>query len=125
MFVDVLKELVDNQELDQAKHLLKLLLDQMLSEFKRGLADHDYALIQNTGVLDGYPIHIDVGQFIYEEDLKNPEVYHQSLFNKTYKFRIWLRSLSPSLADYFDQELESIIGPKMHSMTPYFLTMDN
>ena len=125
MLTDVLNELVAKKDFTQANQLLTLLLNQMLSEFHRGLVDNDPALIQNTGVLDGHPIHIDVGQFVKDEELKKPEIYKQFLFNKTFEFRIWLGNLSPPLADDFDQRLETIIGPEMHSMVPHFETLDN
>ena len=60
----------------------------LVSEYRRGFADNDHATVQNTGVLDGRPIHIDVGQFVRNERVKEPRLFHQELFNKTWKFQL-------------------------------------
>lgn len=111
----------EKNDIQSAQNLIVALLHQILSEYKRGLADNDHALMQNTGVLaNGNPVHIDVGQFVINEQVKNPEVYKQELFTKTYKFKLWLRDQYPELATFLDHQLAQIIGPAYPSMKPKF-----
>ncbi|WP_068470384.1 hypothetical protein [Candidatus Protochlamydia phocaeensis] len=120
MLCDVLLELKEKGDLQGAKQLINDLLGLILSEYHRGLADNDHALMQNTGVAQGKPIHIDVGQFVQNEAIKNPTVYHQELYTKMYKFKLWLKDSYPELADFLEERLAEIIGPSYGTMQPKF-----
>ena len=58
-----LEEMMRQGQSLAAQQLIDRLLQVVMSEYQRGYADNDHALMQNTGVLQGEPIHIDVGQF--------------------------------------------------------------
>lgn len=104
----------------ESKEFLTKIIALILSEYQRGYADNDHALMQNTGVLDGNPIHIDVGQFVKEERAKDPDFYKQELFNKTYKFRKWLKKKYPELALDLEEKLYQTIGERFFTMQPHF-----
>lgn len=110
----------NREDLIGAQQLIHQLLNLILSEYSRGLADNDHALMQNTGVVLGKPVHIDVGQFVINDAVKQPSVFHQELFTKTYKFKLWLREHYPELGEYLENELSQIIGPLYSSMQPKF-----
>lgn len=110
--IDRLMAIGDVQE---ARELLNKLVALIVSEYKRGYADNDHALMQNTGVLDGRPIHIDLGQFVKNERVKDPQVYHQELFNKTWKFRKWLEANHPALAVHLEGLLKDVMGDAVFS----------
>lgn len=114
---------MEQQKPEKAKGLIDQLVQMVLSEYQRGVGDNDHALMQNTGVLDGMPVHIDVGQFVRNEGFKEPACYKQELFNKTYKFRIWLKKHHPEIAVYLDQQLYSIIGEQMSQLRPQLKNM--
>lgn len=118
MLCDVLLEFKKQNDLKKAKLLIDDLLTLIISEYSRGLADNDHALMQNTGVVKGKPIHIDVGQFVITDEAKEPVFYQQEIFTKTYKFKIWLAEHYPELGEYLDQRLNSIIGPLYPVMRP-------
>ena len=118
MLCDTLLTYKENGDLTKSKALVHQLLRTILSEYERGLADNDHALMQNTGVAQGCAVHIDVGQFVFNEEVKQPAVFHQELFTKTYKFKIWLRENYPELGEYLEQELAQIIGPDYPTMQP-------
>lgn len=120
MLCPYITELMKNSKELEAKRLLNRILILVLTEYDRGLADNDHALMQNTGVLDERPVHIDVGQFVRNTNIHRPEVYTQELFTKTYKFRIWLRKRYPSLADYLEEQLVTVIGEQFWTMKPVF-----
>lgn len=118
MLCPELLRMKQNHDLGDAKAHIDSLLSLLLSEYQRGYADNDHALMQNTGVYAFTPIHIDVGQFVKNPIAADPNVYNQELFNKMWKFRIWLRQNYSELADYTDQRLEEIIGPSFATLTP-------
>jgi hypothetical protein len=120
LLCDELMSYKSHNDLAGAQQLIHQLLNLILSEYSRGLADNDHALMQNTGVAKGKPVHIDVGQFVFNEAVKKPDVFHQELFTKTYKFKIWLRSTYPELAEYLETELRQIIGPTYSTLQPKF-----
>jgi hypothetical protein len=112
-------ELMTEGKTSEAKLLISLLLSRIMSEYYRGYADNDHALMQNTGVLEGLPVHIDVGQFVQNDRVKNPKLYHQEIFNKTWKFRKWLAKKYPDLELYVITELKQIMGNEpFESMKP-------
>lgn len=124
MLCSYIRELMDAGNVMQAKALLTNVINLVLSEYHRGYADNDHALMQNTGVLQGMPVHIDVGQFVKNERVKDPAVYKQELFNKTYKFREWLNNRYPVLGQYLEEQLIDIIGNPFYTMKPHFKIHD-
>lgn len=111
MLCPTLDQLMINGRKEEAEVILNRLLDTLVNEYKRGLADNDHALMQNTGVYEGHPIHIDSGLFVKNPTVKEPDVFHQELINKTWKFRQWLQSHHPELDHYLVERLKAIIGP--------------
>lgn len=105
-------------DLEGAKLLVERLLQMILSEYQRGYADNDHALMQNTGVYNGFPIHIDVGRFAKNPIVKEVPTRNQELFSKTWRFRIWLHEEYPKLAEYVDERLHAIIGDSFFSLKP-------
>lgn len=120
MLCPYIDELMLQGKVVEAKELLDRIIALIITEYQRGYADNDHALMQNTGVLDGFPIHIDVGQFVKEERAKDPEVYKQDLFSKTYKFRKWLGKKYPDLKHHLEQQLQIVIGEQYARMQPHF-----
>ena len=118
MLCPELLRLKGNNDFAGAKELVDDLLAMLLSEYQRGFADNDHALMQNTGVYNHKPIHIDVGQFVSNPIAMDPEVYNQELFNKMWKFRLWLAEEYVDLAEYTREKLKRAIGPSFDKLTP-------
>lgn len=110
MLCPQIEELMNQGKTLEAQKLIDRLLMMVMSEYRRGYADNDHALMQNTGVIEGKPIHIDVGQFVRNDRVKESKVYNQEIFNKTWKFRKWLETHYPELAQYVVLRLKEIIG---------------
>lgn len=124
MLCSEIKDQMAKGDLKHSQSLLDNLIVTLLSEYERGLGDNDHALMQNTGVIENQPLHIDVGQFSKEERFKVPEIYKHEIFSKTYKFRIWLLKHYPDLELYLTTRLKEIIGPEMAGMKPNLKTVD-
>lgn len=119
-----ISDLMANKDTTAAKKLLSQTITLIMSEYARGIVDNDHALMQNSGVMDGKPMHVDVGQFVWNDEVKNPEVYQQQLFNKTYKFRKWLNKKYPELEQHLEKELRGIIGDAFDTLKPQFVPHD-
>jgi hypothetical protein len=121
------KEIGEKTALGQtegAKALLDRLLVMLTKEYALGFGDNDHALMQNTGVVDGKPIHIDVGQLAKNEKFKEVPFRNQELVSKTYKFRIWLAKHYPELETHLTARLRALIGPEFDSLKPKLKTVD-
>lgn len=118
MLGSYIDQLMNAGNIVEAKQLLTQIIEVVLSEYARGLLDNDHALLPNTGVIAGRPIHIDVGQFVLNEDAKLPQVYKQELFSKTYKLHRWIKNKYPELSQYLESELRSIIGDQFDFYRP-------
>lgn len=125
MLCPYIKDIMESGNTKEAKALLSKIIALVLWENQRGFGDNDHALMQNTGVLDGYPIHIDVGQFIQDDRYKDPQVARQELFSKTYKFLRWLKKHYPDLGQYFEVELRAVIGDQYDHLKPFFKRHDD
>lgn len=120
MLATEINQLMASQQQQEAEIIIDKLLALILKEYSNGYADNDHALMQNTGILDGRPVHIDVGQFVKNNQVKNPGLYKQELFNKTWRFHDWLKGTHPSLATYLENRLKEIIGEtEFQTMKPH------
>ncbi|MBA3815695.1 MAG: hypothetical protein H0X29_04085 [Parachlamydiaceae bacterium] len=119
MLCPTLKTMIEQKEIASAEKMIDQLLTMLLSEYFRGYADNDHALMQNTGISNDSPVHIDVGQFIYNPIVKDQSVYGQELYDKTYKFHLWLKKHSEPLAFYLQNRLISILGEEYFLKRPY------
>lgn len=124
MLCPYIRKLMDNGDVAEAHKLLDRIIALIITEYQLGYADNDHALMQNTGVLEGRPIHIDVGQFVRNENAKDPAVYKQDLFSKTFKFRRWLKKEYPELVLYLEYQLKAVIGDQFDTMKPHFKMHD-
>lgn len=119
MLADWLNDLMSKGQVEEAKATIDRLITMLLSEYARGYADNDHAIMQNTGILDGRPIHIDAGQFIYNAIVKDPKVFKQEVYDKTFKLGQWLKKYQPTLIPHLESRLVALIGPEYYQLAPY------
>lgn len=119
MLCPALADLMKEKKIDEAKGLLDNLLVMLLSEYARGFADNDHALMQNTGVVDGKPVHVDVGLFIHNPIVKDPAVYQKELYHKLYKFSNYLSDNYENLALHLKARIIGILGVDYYYMGDY------
>lgn len=117
MICPAITTLMKMGEEEKAKSLVSQVLKLILSEYQRGYADNDHALMQNTGVVGECPMHVDVGQFVLNEAMCDPTVYQQHLYNKMYKFGLWLQETHPELALDLHKKLNAIIGAEYDKLS--------
>lgn len=116
MLCSTLNKWMAEGEIESSQELITQLIKRIISEYERGYADNDHALMQNTGVLDLQPVHVDVGQFVKNNRVQDVSVRNQELFNKTWKFRIWLENQHPILAEHIANVLRDFMGEEQFSL---------
>jgi hypothetical protein len=103
-------QLVRRGELEVAAELLDQLVDLILTDYWRGVADQDRWVAHNSGVVDGRVMHLDVGLFACNVRSQDPELCRYDLFIKGTKLLHWLRRLSPELATHLEGRLRHELG---------------
>lgn len=101
-----IQQWMSSNKKEDAQKMISSMLALYISEYQRGLGENDQHILRNMAILDDKPVHIDLGRFVKDEHLKNPKVYRNELVYKLLKFRIWLQTNFPELADYLTKELE-------------------
>ncbi len=120
MLCPYMERLIAEGKTEEGKLLIDRILAMILGFYQRGFADNDHAIMQNTGIAEGYPVPFDVGQFTRDEQAADPQNYRQALFNKTYRFKFWLGERSPVLRIYLEERLRTLIGPGYDTLKPHF-----
>jgi hypothetical protein len=80
--------------------------------------------MQNTAVVNGEPIHIDVGEFVIDPSYQDPSVANPALFSKMHKLRVWLSKKYPELEKHLANQLYVLIGPEVETMRPTLRTVE-
>lgn len=114
MMIPWIEEKMAAGETSSVQAFLHELIFMLKGEYLKGVNDADLALMQNTGVYQGHPFHIDVGQFYLEETN-----WKEELFLKTYELRDWLKTHYPALEEYVTALLKELIGHELTSMKYY------
>lgn len=108
MLCPAIEEMMQKGKSDAAKDLIEQLYALMLSDYARGYFDTDFALMQNTGVVEGKPIHIDVGLFEFDEKMKEPAAFKDNLCQRMDKFGQWLERSYPELFSVQQNQLKEL-----------------
>lgn len=103
-----INEFMAINDIDGAKQLIDKLIALLIEEGQRGLIDKDLLLLQNTGVLEGDPIHIDVGRFIFDESFSVPAQSRHHLEIKLNSLQKWLEEHHRILAQYLSEQIEGL-----------------
>jgi len=85
-----LHHLLDEQRIPEAKEALASILDMYMSEYKKGIYDHDHGVMQNTGFVGTQPFHLDVGKLNQDDRMKEMEFYKKDLRHVIWKMDRWM-----------------------------------
>jgi hypothetical protein len=106
MLEPTLQELIEQGELSAGQELIDQIVAFYEADYREGYTDRDPCLMRNTGLCDGRPIHVDVGQLSQRsQPITEPDQIRHKLRSKTRELSSWLHHNSPSLAAYLDQKL--------------------
>lgn len=105
MLGPTLEAMIARGEQEQARLLIDRLVGLIESDYGKGLADNDHALLQNTGLVDGRPIHVDTGMLARTPWIADPVARHRTLLRHTAVLQRWLDERAPELASFLDERL--------------------
>jgi hypothetical protein len=103
-----LKKLRKENDLEGAKRSIFAMMDFIVARCKAGIRDVDNGLHRNYGYLEEAPLSVDVGSFILDPSLKNPEVYYREVLRKTRKLKKWITRNYPELLPAYEAHLEEL-----------------
>lgn len=117
-----LSDFVSQWDLEKDREEASLFCDRILklliSEYERGYFDADPALVQNTGVLEGRPMHIDIGQWTRREDINTPDQYKQDLYDRLHGLHLLLKEKQPLLAEGLETSFFLATQTRWETMHP-------
>lgn len=110
----VINELLQKKDLPLAKHRIHQIFDLYVSEYNKGIFDHDHGVMHNTGFVGDKPIHLDVGKLKKDISMKDPVVYSKDLELVARRMDNWLREnvdvYYPELAGEIEDNMTRITG---------------
>lgn len=114
----VMHDLLENNNVALAKHRINQILDLYLSEYQKGIFDHDHGVMHNAGFVADRPIHLDVGKLKKDESMRNKENYLKDIELVVRRMDKWLKENEPKhypeLAAHIEEKMGLITGEPFH-----------
>lgn len=101
-----LDHLLKNKDLSMVKERIGQIFNLYLSEYKKGIYDHDHGVLNNTGFIGSNPIHLDVGKLLREEKMKMPTVYKDDLEIIYLNINLWIKKHYPIEHEIIAQDIK-------------------
>lgn len=105
-----LTQLLSAGNVTKAKQRLQQLFSLYFSEFRRGIVDHDYNLLDNTGFVGDRAIRLDVGKVSLDKSILNDAV-NRALLKRIVRKRIkpWIQSHFPQYFSDLSLEMDQLL----------------
>lgn len=89
-------ELLKKGNVEEAKRLLRKIMDMYVVEYQRGLYDRDHNFMYNTGFVGETPIRLDLGRLRADDAFKDPRISRADLEKIAYgRTEGWLQRHFP------------------------------
>lgn len=108
-----LKSLLNQQRIADAKQAMASILGMYISEYEKGIYDHDHGILHNTGFIGEQPFHLDVGNLHQDERMKESDFYKKDLEHVIWKMDVWIKANYP---DYY-LEFSSFLSQQYQKWT--------
>lgn len=102
---DVLLKHRQNHSLQQAQLLIVQIIDMFDKEAAKGILDKDPIFMRNTGVANHKVVHIDIGEFVQDELIKELRFSSPYLTCKIKELALWLRAYYPELLPFLEEQV--------------------
>lgn len=106
----LLNEMLSQGNLDLAKQRILQVLKMYLSEYRKGIYDHDHGVMHNFGFVQEQPIHFDVGKMYKDASISDPANYQKDLQLVTGRINKWLISSYPQYQQEIVSEIEGQVS---------------
>lgn len=109
--------LLKEDRLQEAKQAVESIVKMYISEYRKGIYDHDHGVMHNTGFIGNQPFHLDVGKLNKDERIREVSVFKKDLEHVLWKVDVWIKSNYPQyyqqFTDFLDHEYEQWTGEKI------------
>ncbi len=109
-FLPLLSSAIENDQTDTAQQMIKSLLQLIVSRCSKGITDLDNMDNDNYGWAENQAIHLDIGRFVQNEEMKKPSICHQEVIRVTSPLADYLKKNSPELFQYYEQKIAELRG---------------
>lgn len=103
-----LKTLLNQKNIQAVRMKISQLFELYLDLYRKGIYDQDLGILHNVGTLGDRLIHLDVGRFVWDERVKDPEYQKKELLKINSKISAWLK------------QYDTQIYPQIHTDTQKF-----
>jgi hypothetical protein len=101
------KKLIKQKNLELCKRYIDSMLNLMAERCRQGIADRDFNVRTNFGLLEDKVIEIDIGSYHDNPSLKESRSMKIELLTQTEKFKKWLEKHHEGLADYLSEKIDT------------------
>lgn len=109
-----MKKLLKAGDIEGSKKAITQIFEMYVREYKKGIYDHDHGVMHNTGFVGSKPFHLDVGKFMQNETMRNPEVFAKDLEHVAWKVDTWVKNYDETvyakLSPYISEEYKRLTG---------------
>jgi len=114
-FLPLLRSAIKEHQTDAAQQMIKSLLQLIVSRCSKGITDLDNMDNDNYGWADNHAIHLDIGRFVQNEEIKEPASYRQEVIRITSPLAGYLKKKSPELFQYYQQKIAELLSVPSNS----------
>lgn len=106
--IPTLRSLLEKNDLQNGKKVVDGMIDVIVSRCQKGISDLDSMLHDNYGWVDDHAIHIDVGRFVRDENVKNRDACQKEVIRITQPLSDYLAVHAPELYTHYQQKIKAI-----------------
>jgi hypothetical protein len=107
-FLPLLSSAIKNHQTETAQRMIKSLIQLIVSRCSKGITDLDNMDNDNYGWAENHALHLDIGRFVQNEEMKKPSVYYQEVIRVTSPLADYLKKKSPELFQYYEQNIAEL-----------------
>ena len=102
-----MNRLLKEERLQEAEAALAAIVNMYLSEYRKGIFDHDHGVMHNTGFIDDRPFHLDVGKLNKDPHMREVNFFKKDLEHVLWKMDVWVKRSYPQ---YYPQVSAYLAG---------------
>lgn len=90
-----LNKLLQEDRLAEVEKAIDSIVAMYVSEYQKGIYDHDHGVLQNSGFIGDRPFHLDVGKLNKDERMRDVAFYKKDLEHVLWKIDFWIKNHHP------------------------------
>lgn len=116
-----LSHLLNQKRIQEAEQAMVAIFDMYMSEYKKGIYDHDHGVLHNTGFIGNQPFHLDVGKLNKDERMQQVDFYKKDLELVIWRLDVWMKNSYPQYYSEFStflvQQYQQMTGETLDIQT--------